>query len=228
MPYRHLMAGVVALLMLSLVTSSASAECDGRAVLSESDFADPAASANWSYDTAADIAIGGGKMTISLPAAPFFKIIEYEKDVVFNTDPRPTEICGDFRFTAEVGDGVDTGILFWSVRDRSNKWNAYLWVASSSGDLRLLRLNNGQVETVYDASSSAAHTGANASNSLKVSWDNDGTSFFINGQEVVKKPIFPPLGYTRFGVVGSAISPARTATSVEVRNLRLTAPSERP
>jgi len=215
-------AAIACIVALIFSTGTAVAECDGSYVLLQNKFAQPS---GWWLNRG--ISVGAGKMTIALVPNARNMFAEYQSKTLFNTDPRPTEICADFHMPSPPPEGVEARIVFWSIVDRRNTWDLYLWAITSVGQATLLRLNGKDWKTIYLDSVPAVKRGPNALNSLRVSAAHDGLSLFVNGSLIyTDRNLYPPTGSSHFGIAGMLMGQARAAATVEVTNFRVTMPTK--
>jgi hypothetical protein len=211
-------------------TSTRAAECSGAYVAAQDRFAAPARPADgpprW-YDFGTKVAIGGGKLTMQLTPNLSGGYAEYEPRLLLATDPSPVEICAGFHIKASGIDEVEVGLMFWSVEDENRTVNAYLWVILSSGYVKFARATHGTWDDIYLARSRSVHAGADAFNTLGVSWDEPQARvrLLVNGIVAYEKAgLQAPQAETRAGVASYLLPPATGPATIEVTDFRITMP----
>jgi hypothetical protein len=210
--------------------SARAAECTGAYVAAEDRFTAPLNSAETSarwYDFGTKVRIGGGKLTMQLTPNLSGGYAEYQALRLRATDPAPIEICAGIRIKAHGFDEVEAGLMFWSVEDANRTVNAYLWAILNSGYFKLARATHGSWQDVHLARSSLVHSGADAFNTLGVSWDDKQgrVRFLINGVIAYETTdLRAPEAETRAGVASYLLPPATGPASVEVTDFKITMP----
>lgn len=237
MPH-HWQCTFTALLALVSVGSARAAECDGARTLYATEFEYDGGGTGrtpfigpagyWFHDSS--ISIGGGKLAIKPPSGDRWEIAEYlGLDQLHSIQPS-TEVCVDVRFPADVQDGVQAGIVFWSVFDRRHVWDCYVFLVSSFGWATLSRMNDSQFQKppIFDSQTPAVRTGANEVNSLRVQFtSHDRINFFVNGQPVGAEQHItqPNADSAKVGLFGYQMPSRPPVAPIEFWNFWVTAPN---